>query len=156
MKLIKLALLIAAIAMFVIACNNTANTNQTTGTNTQPPPVASPSAAATTAPTPADEFAALRPVYAEHCARCHKIDGEGGTVEVLGKKLKVPSLKKGHALDHSDAEFFKQISEGEDAMPAFKDKLSKEQIDGLVRFIRKEFQSGATTGKQQTTPAPKS
>ena len=155
MKIIKLALVTAAVALFVIACNNTTNTNQISGTNSQPTPAASPSAA-TPAPTPADEFAALRPVYAEHCARCHKIDGEGGTVEVLGKKLKVPSLKKGHALDHSDADFFKQISEGEDAMPPFKDKLSKEQIDGLVRFIRKEFQSGTTTGKETTSAAPKS
>ncbi len=154
MKLIKLALLIATIALFVIACDNTANTNQTVSTNTTTP-AASPSTAATAAPTPADEFAALRPVYAESCARCHKIDGEGGTVEVLGKKLKVPSLKKGHALNHSDADLAKQISEGEDGMPAFKDKLSREQIDGLVRFIRKEFQSGATAGKG-TTPAPKS
>jgi mono/diheme cytochrome c family protein len=154
MKIIKLALLITAAMFSVVACDNTTNTNQTAGTNTTTP-AASPTAAPNTpAPTPADEFAALRPVYAEHCARCHKIDGEGGTAEVLGKKLKVPSLKRGHALNHSDAELAKKISEGEEAMPAFKDKLSQEQIDGLVRLIRKEFQSGAKDEKQP--PAPKS
>ncbi|MGB7926218.1 MAG: cytochrome c [Pyrinomonadaceae bacterium] len=152
MKLIKLAFLAAAIMLSLVACNNTTNTNQTATTNTTTTttnaPSASPTAAANTAATPADEFAAVRPVYAEHCARCHKVDGEGGTVEVLGKKLKVPSLKKGHALSHTDAELAKQIADGEDGMPAFKDRLNQQQIDALVRFIRKEFQSGATDKKE--------
>jgi mono/diheme cytochrome c family protein len=152
MKLIKLALLIAAIALFLLACNNTSNTNQTA--NTQPTPAQSPTAATanTAQPSPADEFAAVRPIYAESCARCHKIDGEGGTVEVLGKKLKVPSLKIGHALKHSDAEFAKQISEGGDGMPAFKERLKPEQINDLVRFIRKEFQSGAVAPPAKASP----
>jgi mono/diheme cytochrome c family protein len=148
MKPIKLALLAAAVMLSVVACNDTTNTNQTAGTNATATPAASPTATATTAPTPADELAAVRPVYAEHCARCHKIDGEGGTVEVLGKKLKVPSLKKGHALSHTDAQFVKQIADGEDGMPAFKDRLDQQQINDLVRFIRKEFQSGATDKKE--------
>jgi mono/diheme cytochrome c family protein len=155
MKLIKLAILITAAMFSVVACDNTTNSNQTAGTNTTTPPAASPTAAPNIpAPTPADEFAALRPVYAEHCARCHKIDGEGGTAEVLGKKLKVPSLKRGHALNHSDAELAKKIAEGDDGMPAFKDRLDEEQINSLVRFIRKEFQSGIKDEKQK--PAPKS
>ena len=155
MKIIKLALLAACVMLFVVACDNTTNTNQTSNANIAGTPTsASPTATANTAPTPMDELATVRPVYAEHCARCHKIDGEGGTVEVLGKKLKVPSLKKGHALSHTDAAFFKQISEGEDGMPAFKDRLNEEQINGLVRFIRKEFQGGAKDEKQP--PAPKS
>jgi mono/diheme cytochrome c family protein len=150
MKLIKLALLAAALTLFVVACNTTTNTNQTA--NTQPTPAAS--LTANTATTPADEFATVRPVYAETCARCHKIDGEGGQVDVRGKKLNVPSFKKGHALKHTDAEFAKQISDGGDGMPAFKDRLNQQQIDGLVRFIRKEFQGGEAAKKE--TPAPKS
>jgi mono/diheme cytochrome c family protein len=153
MKLVKLAILVAVVMFSVVACNNATNTNQTASTNTATP-AASPTTAATAAPTPTDEFATVRPVYAEHCARCHKIDGEGGTAEVLGKKLKVPSLKKGHALGHSDAELATQIAEGEDAMPAFKDRLNQEQINGLVRFIRKEFQGGSADQKE--APAPKS
>lgn len=152
MKLIKLALLAICVMLSVVACNNTTNTNQTASTNTATTttPAASPTAAANTAPTPTDELSTVRPVYAEFCARCHKIDGAGGTVEVLGKNLKVPSLRKGHALNHSDAELAKQIAEGEDGMPAFKDRLNQEQINGLVRFIRKEFQSGATEPKKET------
>ena len=33
-----------------------------------------------------------------------------------------------------------QITEGDDEMPAFKDKLTPQQINEVVRFIRKEFQ----------------
>jgi mono/diheme cytochrome c family protein len=154
MRLIKLALLIAAVTLFIVACNSAPNTNQTANTNAQKTPAASPTAAANTAtaPSPTDELAAVRPVYAESCARCHKLDGEGGTVEVLGKKLKVPSLKVGHALKHTDAEFAKQISEGGDGMPAFKEKLKPEQINDLVRFIRKEFQSGAVATPDKVSP----
>ena len=153
MKLIKLALLIAAGTLFAVACNNAANTNQTA--NTAQTPAASPTAAANTAPSPADELAAVRPIYAETCARCHKLDGEGGPVEVRGKKLNVPSLKKGHALKHTDEEFAKQISEGGDGMPAFKDRLKPEQIKDLVRFIRKEFQAGADVPAKPSPTASK-
>jgi mono/diheme cytochrome c family protein len=84
-----------------------------------------------------------RATYAAECARCHGINGDGGTVTVLKKKLKVPSLKKGHALDHTDDQMVKIISDGEEAMPSFKDKLKPEEITTLVRLIRQEFQAGA-------------
>src|SRR5918911_937936 len=114
MKLIKLTLLIAAVTLSIVACNSGANTNQTANSNAAQTPAASPNAAANTASQPAGEFASVRPIYAETCARCHKIDGEGGPVEVRGKKLNVPSFKKGHALKHTDEEFAKQISDGGD------------------------------------------
>ena len=43
-------------------------------------------------------------------------------------------------LKHADEEFVEQITEGDEGMPAFKDKLSPEEMNDLVRFIRKEFQ----------------
>jgi len=60
-----------------------------------------------------------------------------------GTRLKVPSLREGHALRHPDSDFRKQIQAGGDGMPAFKDKLSSQQIDELIKFIRQEFQGGA-------------
>ena len=57
-----------------------------------------------------------------------------------GTKLKVPSLREGHALKHKDEEFVKQITNGGDGMPKFGDKLSRDETIDLVRFIRKEFQ----------------
>lgn len=129
----KFAAIILVIGCFITACNSpgplTTNQNQ---------PSASPATATATA-TP-DELARARTNFAKNCTVCHGEKAEGGRVEVEGRKLKVPSLREGHALDHTDEKFVKQISEGDDEMPAFKDKLSAEEIKELVRFIRKEFQ----------------
>ncbi len=133
MTFVRFALIAIAIATSSIACNQPGalTTNQSQPSN---------SPAATTPTAPQDEFAFARANFVKHCAVCHGPDAEGGRVEVEGKKLRVPSLKEGHALDHPDEELIEQITEGDDEMPAFKDKLSPEEINDLVRFIRKEFQ----------------
>lgn len=88
-----------------------------------------------------DPLAATRGTYAKDCQSCHGPDGRGGPVKLEdGTKLRVPSLREGHALRHPDSDFLKQIKEGGDGMPAFKDKLSQQQIDEMIRFIRQEFQ----------------
>jgi mono/diheme cytochrome c family protein len=149
MKSIKFALAAAACTLFAIACNNTTNTNQVSTTNnTGPTTAASPAVKAQQSPTPADEFARTRVVYAESCTVCHGPKGDGGTVKIQGKQLKVPSLKEGHALNHTEEQLAKQITQGGDGMPAFKDRLKPEEINDLVRFIRKEFQ-----GKTATAPS---
>lgn len=146
MKPIKLVLLVAAVTLFAIACNDTTTTTTNQNSNTATvttTPAASPATSAQPSATPADEFASIRPIYAAECARCHGITGEGGTVEILKKKLKVPSLKTGHALNHNEEQLAKQISDGGDGMPAYKDKLKQEEINTLVSLIRKEFQGKA-------------
>ena len=146
MKSIKLALAAtAATAIFALACNNnTTNNNQVSNANTAlGKGAASPAATVGPSPTPADEFARARVVYAESCTICHGPKGDGGTVKIQGKQLKVPSLKEGHALNHNEEQLAKQISNGGDGMPAFKDRLKPEEINDLVRLIRKEFQGTA-------------
>jgi mono/diheme cytochrome c family protein len=144
MKLIKLFIVAAALALFVVACGDSTSTNQTTNTTgTQPSPAGSPKATATASATPADELASAHATFKQVCAACHQDGGEGGTVKIEGKPLKVPSLKEGHALKHTDEEFAKQISKGGDGMPPFKDKLTPEQINNLVRFIRRDIQGNA-------------
>ena len=133
MNSVKLAAIILTIVSLAIACNTTS-----TLTTNQSQPSASPATAAATA-TP-DEFAAVRMNFVKNCAVCHGEKAEGGRVEIEGRKLKVPNLREGHALHHPDEELVKQITEGDDEMPAFKDKLNVEEINELVRFIRKEFQ----------------
>jgi mono/diheme cytochrome c family protein len=99
---------------------------------------------ATTKATP-DEFAATRASYEKNCKLCHLANGEGGPVKLDdGTKLKVPSLREGHALKHPDSDFVKQITKGGDGMPAFGDKLKPEEINDMVRFVRHEFQAGQT------------
>ena len=100
-------------------------------------PGATPAAKATAAP---DEFATARANFAKDCTVCHGTDGTGGLKTVEKVKLKVPSLREGHALKHVDEDFVDQIKNGGDGMPKFKDKLSPDEINALVRFIHHEFQ----------------
>ena len=135
MTFVRLALLVLMSSLFAVACSksNSATTNQT-----RPAVAGSPSAPSNTA---AAEFASARANFKKHCASCHGDEGNGGPVKLDdGTKLKVPSFREGHALHHKDEEFVKQITNGGDGMPKFGDKLSREEIIDLVRFIRKEFQ----------------
>ena len=142
MKPVKLIVITLAVALFAIACGDSTSTNQTTNNGTtQATPAASPKATATATP---DELAAAKTTYMQVCAACHQEKGEGGMVKIENKRLKVPSLLEGHGLTHTDAEFAKQIANGGDGMPAFKDRLKPEQIDALVKFIRRDIQAGLT------------
>lgn len=133
MRSVAVVFILSAITLFALACNNPG-----TETTNNSQPSGSP-AAALPAATP-DELASARINFQKHCAVCHGENAEGGRKEVEGKKFKVPSLREGHALEHTDDKFIIQITEGDDEMPAFKDKLSQDEIRDLVKFIRKEFQ----------------
>ena len=134
MKLGGTSLLITLFAVLMTSCSN-----QTTPTSTTRP---SANSAPTAAATP-DPLAATRGVFAKECQSCHGVDGKGGPVKLEdGTRLKVPSLREGHALRHPDSDFRKQIVEGGDGMPSFKTKLSAQQVDDLIKFIRQEFQGG--------------
>ena len=132
MKIILLTLTCAAIALISLACTEMA----TPTTPSTPIAAASPAAPA----TPVDEFAAARVNYAKNCEGCHGETAVGGLVKVDGKQIKVPSLKSDHAIKHTDEQLTKMITNGEEAMPSFKNKLKPEEIAELVRFVRKEFQ----------------
>src|SRR5688500_5350208 len=95
----------------VIGCLTAACTSSETLTTNHTQPSASP-ATATAAATP-DPLAEARLDFEKHCAVCHGEKGEGGTKEIEGRKVKVPSLRDGHALDHTDEKFVKQITEGD-------------------------------------------
>ena len=133
MKPGKLISVLVLITVLSSSCATDDNTNSATSPTVGPSPLASPTA------TP-DEFAAARTIFKERCSKCHGASADGGPVTVEGKTLKVPSLKTGHALKHTDEDFVDQITDGGDGMPAFKDKLQPNEINELVRFIRKEFQ----------------
>ena len=132
MKRIALALTCIAVALVATACTETV-----TPTNS-PAATASPAAPAPT--TPPDPLAAARTNYAKHCEACHGPEGVGGLVKVENKQIKVASLKSDHAIKHTDDQLAKTITNGEEAMPAFKDKLSQSEIADLVKFVRKNFQ----------------
>ena len=129
MKLFMLASVIFAVFL-IGSCSKAENPGAPSTTTT-------PAAKATATP---DEFASARVSYAKHCVACHGAEGEGGVKTVDEKKLKVPSFSMGHALKHTDEDFVEQIMKGGDGMPEFKDKLSPDEINALVRFVRHEFQ----------------
>jgi mono/diheme cytochrome c family protein len=73
-------------------------------------------------------------LYKAKCAACHSPDGSG--TSPMGKKLGVRDLGSADVQKQSDAELAKITSDGKNKMPAFKGKLSDEEIAALVKHIR--------------------
>ncbi|HEV2707626.1 MAG TPA: cytochrome c [Pyrinomonadaceae bacterium] len=146
MKLFKFVLILVTLTS-AFACagggNETANNRSNNTANANTSAQASPTPAAPT-PTP-DELAAAASTYNTTCVRCHKADGTGGEVELEeGKKIKVVNLRE-HGRRDTDKHLADIIADGHDDMPSFKKRLSPEQINELVRYIRREFH-GQTPG----------
>jgi len=75
-------------------------------------------------------------IFASNCADCHGAKGEG-------EKKGIP-LIKGHALAHTEQEFTQRVLNGkENKMPAFREKLSDEDVAAVVKYVREELQKGA-------------
>jgi mono/diheme cytochrome c family protein len=68
------------------------------------------------------------------CAMCHGPDGAGKTM--MGEKLKIPDLRSADVQKKSDADLKAVIAKGKDKMPGYETKVTKEQIDALVAYIR--------------------
>ncbi len=77
--------------------------------------------------TPAD-------VFKSKCAMCHGADGKGQTA--MGKKYNLKDLASQDVQSKSDAELKDIIVKGKDKMPAYGGKLTNDQINGLVNYIR--------------------
>lgn len=74
-------------------------------------------------------------IYKTKCAVCHAPDGSGNSV--MGKKLGAKDLRSDEVQKKSDAELNDLITNGVGkTMPAYKDKLTADQIKGLVSYIR--------------------
>jgi mono/diheme cytochrome c family protein len=73
-------------------------------------------------------------LFKAKCAMCHGPDGAGKTT--MGQALKIPDLHSPEVQKLSDAELTQIVTKGKNKMPAYEEKLSKEQITQLVGFIR--------------------
>lgn len=138
MKILKFTLISLAIILFIISC--------TTDQKEPLPDNSGTNGTADVSPTPEatpDELAEGRRLYKEHCAKCHQDDGTGGRVEIEGKKLRVEDLTTEKMAEESDEEYIEYMVEGipDEGMPSFKDVLSKDEMQAIVRFIRREFQN---------------
>jgi mono/diheme cytochrome c family protein len=73
-------------------------------------------------------------LFKSRCAACHGPDGKGEVP--MGKKLGSPDLTSTEVQSQSDAQLTDVITKGKNKMPAYDGKLSKDQIAGLVAYIR--------------------
>lgn len=73
-------------------------------------------------------------VYKAKCASCHGADGKGQTP--MGKRLNLKDLASSDVQNKHDSELKLLIQDGKGKMPAYKGKLTDEQIESLVTYIR--------------------
>lgn len=85
-----------------------------------------------TAPSQAQDAAAL---YKAKCVVCHSDDGSGSGA--TGKQLGAKDLRSDEVQKQTDAQLNDSITNGVGKkMPAYKGKLTDDQIKGLVIYIR--------------------
>jgi cytochrome c6 len=72
--------------------------------------------------------------YKTKCAMCHAADGSGNTP--AGKVFKAASLTDPMVTTKSNDELTAVIKNGKNKMPAWKDKLTDDQIKAVIGYIR--------------------
>jgi outer membrane protein assembly factor BamB len=105
-----------------------------TGTITIPPPATTTAPTTTTAPAGGGSAALGKQVFSQNCATCHTLAAANATGNV------------GPNLDqlHPDAATVKrQVENGGGAMPAFKGRLSEQQIDAVSQYVAKNANPNA-------------
>ncbi len=73
-------------------------------------------------------------LFKAKCAGCHGATGAGDTG--MGKSLKLKDLGSPEVQAKSDAELADTISKGKKPMPAYEGKLTNDQIQEVVKYIR--------------------
>jgi mono/diheme cytochrome c family protein len=139
MKTIKIGFILTVSVFYLSACREPANNAVNTSANSPVPAVN------TSAPQPSatiDELASAREIYTTSCSNCHKEDGTGGKTNIDGKIIEADDLTTEKMKKMTDAKYFDYIENGvpDEGMPAFKDRLTEQQIKDLVKFIRADLQ----------------
>jgi mono/diheme cytochrome c family protein len=71
-------------------------------------------------------------LFKEYCAKCHGEDGKADTPK--GRQLMAQDMTDPEwQADKSDADLIKVVTKGGEDMPPFGKKLTKEQIESLVK-----------------------
>jgi mono/diheme cytochrome c family protein len=74
-------------------------------------------------------------LFKTKCAACHAADGSGSGA--MGKQLGVTDLRSDDVQKQTDAQLNNSITNGKGKkMPAYKGKLTDDQVKGLVGYIR--------------------
>jgi cytochrome c6 len=73
-------------------------------------------------------------LYKAKCANCHAEDGSGQSP--MGKKMNLRDLGSKEVQAQTDKELYAWTADGKGKMPAYKSKLSDEEINALVAHMR--------------------
>jgi cytochrome c6 len=82
---------------------------------------------------PAPQGGAGKAVFEANCVACHGEDGAGTST---GQALNAPDLRSDAVQKLSDADLKKQVSDGKNNMPPFKDTLKPDEITAVVAYVR--------------------
>ena len=76
-----------------------------------------------------------RTVYANNCARCH--GGDGTSQTTMGQMTEAPNLTDASwQRGKSSSRMIPAVANGRGQMPAFKKKLSRQDIAAAVAYVR--------------------
>jgi mono/diheme cytochrome c family protein len=147
MNFVKIALILSALVIFILACDQTPTVNNSANITANNAQAGNGNVSNSMPINGAQEvnendLAAGRKIYMEICANCHKEEGTGGKRTIEDKTINAENFTSESAKKESDEEYMKYIKEGVpgEGMPAFKDKLNDDQIRNVIAFIRREFQ----------------
>ncbi|HEY6972639.1 MAG TPA: cytochrome c [Candidatus Angelobacter sp.] len=73
-------------------------------------------------------------MFKTKCAVCHGADGKGESA--MGKKLGAHNLGSPQVQGQTDAQLTAILTKGQNKMPAYGDKLTADEISGLIKYIR--------------------
>ncbi|QZZ19006.1 c-type cytochrome [Leptothermofonsia sichuanensis E412] len=88
-------------------------------------------------PALAADIALGAKVFSANCAACHMA---GGNVVAANKNLKAETLKQ-FGMDSASA-IINQVTNGKNAMPAFKGRLNDEQIEAVAAYVLDQSAKG--------------
>ena len=75
-------------------------------------------------------------MFRQNCAICHGPEGEDKT---LVDGTVVPNMRFGELKFKTEAEIYKQLSDGGNGMTPFRDQLTKRELDLMTKFIHDEL-----------------
>lgn len=98
----------------------------------------------------AESIAVGQPLYNENCVPCHGLEGRADGPAALNLNPPPVDFTDGHTATHTDGDLFFWILQGKEdtAMPAYEDRITREEAWHLVNYIRRLSSQGATEGFQ--------
>ncbi|MBD1922457.1 c-type cytochrome [Funiculus sociatus GB2-A5] len=91
---------------------------------------------ALTRPVAADTVSGAK-IFSANCSACHM---GGGNVIMANKTLKKDALDK-YSMNSMEA-IVTQVTNGKNAMPAFKGRLNKQQIEDVASYVMEKAEKG--------------